>query len=63
MKFNETLIYRILSIPGDEFEKSCGYIFVLKIPAIFMLMLIGIPTAIIVDLLQATKDVGGDAER
>lgn len=36
MSFNETLIYRILSIPGKEFEKDCGYFFMLKVPMLFL---------------------------
>ena len=61
MKFDETLMYRILSIPGTEWDKSCGYIFVLKIPAIFMLVIIGLFTAVVIDMVQASKNVGGDA--
>jgi hypothetical protein len=61
MKFDETLMYRILSIPGTEWDKSCGYIFVLIIPAIFMLVIVGIITALIVDMINATKNVGSDA--
>ena len=61
MKFNETVIYRTLSIPGDEWEKSCVYIFTMKIPFMILLMLVGIPIAIIVDIWYAFFDIGKDA--
>jgi len=61
MKFNETLIYRVLSIPGNEWEKSCGYVFALKIPVLIVMMLVGVPTAIVIDFFYAALKVDGDA--
>jgi hypothetical protein len=59
MSFNETLIYRILSIPGKEFEKDCGYFFMLKVPMLFLIMLVGVPMALIFDIFshQCVLDV------
>lgn len=61
MKFNETLIYRVLSIPGIEWDKSCGYVFALKIPVLLLMILIGVPFAIVLDFLCATSKVDGVA--
>lgn len=59
MKFNETLIYRVLSIPGIEWDKSCGYVFALKIPVLILLILVGVPIAIVFDFFYAVINVDG----
>jgi len=57
MKFNETLIFRILSIPSDEFNNNFLYIFLLKIPKIIIQLLIGIPIALVIDFIYASKRI------
>ena len=59
MKFNETMIYRVLSIPGVEWDKSCGYIFALKIPIIILMMIVGIPIAVVIDFFYAALKIDG----
>lgn len=61
MKFNETMTYRVLSIPGIEFDKSCGYVFALKIPVLFFMMLVGVPIAIVLDFFYTALNVDGGA--
>lgn len=53
-KFNETLMYRVLSIPGIERNKCCGYVFALKIPVLLLMMLVGIPVALVLDFFYAS---------
>lgn len=61
MKFNETLIYRVLSIPGVEWDKSCGYVFALKMPILILMMFVGVPIAIVIDFFYAAANVDGVA--
>lgn len=62
INFTDTLLYRTLSIPGMEWDKSCRYIFALKLPAIFVLVLVGIPVALIVDFIWATINTNTKGE-
>lgn len=61
MKFSETAIYMVLSIPGEEWEKDCGYVFALKVPVLVWMMAFGIPLAIVVDIVKASLGVGRGA--
>lgn len=57
MNFNETVMYRILSVPSDEWNKSCGYIFALKIPVLMFALFIWIILAFIVDFYRASSEI------
>lgn len=57
MKFNETLLHSVLSFPKQQWEKDCAYIFILKIPVITLVMIIGITGSIILDFIDASFDV------
>ena len=57
MKFDETLLHNVLTMPAKQWKKDCGYIFALKIPVIISMTFFGILIAIIVDFIYATKEI------
>lgn len=36
MNFESTLLYKLLKFPGDHWNNSCGYVFAMKLPEIFL---------------------------
>jgi len=57
MKFDETLLHSVLTMPTKQLKKDCWYIFALKIPVIISMTFFGIIIAIIVDFIYAIKEL------
>lgn len=59
MKFEESLLYAVLRVPVNEYNKNCTYIFILKIPFLIIFMVIAICIALLFDFgysLNITKN-------
>ena len=54
MKFSSTLLYSVLAIPKAEYKDNCFYVKVLKTPLLILMLVIGVPTAIIIDAIGVT---------
>jgi hypothetical protein len=59
MKFSETVLYATIMYPLDEADKSCFYIWLLKIPKFIIAYTIGIVIAVVIavviDFIEAMK--------
>lgn len=47
MKFKDTLLYAVLRVPINEYNKNCTYVFILIIPFLITLMVIGVCIALL----------------
>lgn len=57
MKFNETLMYKILQMPIEAWEKLNIYSFVLCVPALLVMLVIGIVVSLIFDLVVSVCEL------
>lgn len=55
MKFKDTLMYKILNIPRNEWSNYCIYALVLRLPFVIVFMITGILIALIYDLFNVLE--------
>lgn len=53
MKFNETLLYSVLSWVNGEIDRLNPYSLILKIPVLLIYLIVGIILAVIIDFFVA----------
>lgn len=60
MKFKETVLYKTLLIPVENWKNDCLYTFLLKTPYLLLLLIVGMPMAIICDIYFSMNSVKYD---
>jgi hypothetical protein len=53
MNYQQTLMSRVLSVPSEQWNDNCLYIFILKLPFIVAYCVIGVIVALVVDFVVA----------